>query len=109
MSGTCKILWDDRELPGAQRTLEFVTEKWVHVRKALPFLPPGKVRWSVYNPQATSTYSDGVGKVRAKITVWVLNAFHSFCKGIKERVSRHALLEASAIKQGIASEGHQMV
>lgn len=63
LSGQCKILWEDRQLPGAQRTMEFVTEKWVYVQNALPFEVPGKVKWSPYNPPPRSTFSENVGKV----------------------------------------------
>ena len=63
MSGRCHILWEERELPGAERTIEFVTQKWVHIRNALPFEAPGKVKWSPYNPAATQKYTEGAQKV----------------------------------------------
>ena len=64
MSGHCRILWEERELPGAERTIEFVTQKWVHVRNALPFQATGKVKWSPYNPAATQKYTEGAQTVR---------------------------------------------
>lgn len=35
---------------GAQRTLEFVTSCWVHVKDALPIMTEGPVQLSPYNP-----------------------------------------------------------
>jgi hypothetical protein len=63
LSGRCSILWDEKQLPGAQRTMKFVTQKWVHIRNALPFKTPGPVKWSPYNPLPTSQYCEAAGKV----------------------------------------------
>lgn len=64
LSGRCSILWDEKQLPGAQRTMKFVTQKWVHIRNALPFKTPGPVKWSPYNPLPTSQYCEAAGKDR---------------------------------------------
>ena len=64
LSGYCTILWDETDLPGAQRTMHFVTEKWAFVRKAFPFETPGKVRWSPYNPPPSTIFSENIGKVK---------------------------------------------
>ncbi|BDA45400.1 probable flavohemoprotein at C-terminar half [Coccomyxa sp. Obi] len=50
LTGHAQILWDDRSLPGAQRTLEFVTSRWVHVKGGLPIRTEGPVQLSPYNP-----------------------------------------------------------
>ena len=64
LSGQCQVLWDEVDLPGAQRTMEFVTQKWVHIREALPFKQSAaKVKWSPYNPLPTSQYFAGSDKV----------------------------------------------
>ena len=67
LSGSCSILWDERHLPGAQRTMEFQTEKWVHVRGALPLRAPAGVNWSPYNPLPTWQFDPSEGKVSARL------------------------------------------
>ena len=67
LSGTCSILWDERHLPGAQRTMEFQTEKWVHVRGALPLRAPDRVNWSPYNPLPTWQFNPAEGTVSARL------------------------------------------
>lgn len=40
----------DVSVAGAQRTLEFVTSRWIHVKGALPIRTEGPVQLSPYNP-----------------------------------------------------------
>ena len=55
LSGTTEIHWDDTALPGAQRTIHFQTEAWVHVTGALPIHQRGSVHSSPYNPSPPSS------------------------------------------------------
>ena len=50
LSGHAEVLWDETSLPGAQRTVSFQTEEWVHVKGALPIQQHGFVESSPYNP-----------------------------------------------------------
>lgn len=50
LSGLAEVQWDETSLPGAQRTVAFQTEEWVHVRGALPMQQHGAVESSPYNP-----------------------------------------------------------
>lgn len=50
LSGHAEVLWDETSLPGAQRTVSFQTEEWVHVKGALPIQQHGSVESSPYNP-----------------------------------------------------------
>lgn len=55
LSGTTEIHWDETALPGAQRTIYFQTEGWVHVTGALPIHQRGSVHSSPYNPSPPSS------------------------------------------------------
>ncbi|KAK9901386.1 hypothetical protein WJX75_009774 [Coccomyxa subellipsoidea] len=68
LTGHGKILFDERSLPGAQRTLEFVTCRWVHVKGGLPISTEGPVQltWTISShPQqiaATGKFTISVKK-----------------------------------------------
>ncbi len=53
LSGRAEIHWDRVDLPGAQRTIIFQTEEWVHVEGALP-KQQGAVESSPCNPTPPS-------------------------------------------------------
>eukprot|EP00803_Ostreobium_quekettii_P000500 evm.model.scf_238EXC.13 EVM.evm.TU.scf_238EXC.13 scf_238EXC:112229-115052(+) len=50
VSGRATILFEERDLPGAQRTVEFRAEEFSHVRGALPLTVEGEAELSPYNP-----------------------------------------------------------
>ena len=51
LSGSCQILWDQHDLPGAERTLQFTTQAWSFAPRGIPVLPPDEaVGYSPYNP-----------------------------------------------------------
>ncbi len=54
LSGRAEVHWDQVDLPGAQRTIIFQTEEWVHVKGALPIKQQGAVESSPYNPAPPS-------------------------------------------------------
>ena len=54
LSGRAEVHWDQVDLPGAQRTIIFQTEEWVHVKQALPIKQQGAVESSPYNPTPPS-------------------------------------------------------
>ncbi len=54
LSGRAEVHWDQVDLPGAQRTIIFQTEEWVHVKGALPIKQQGTVESSPYNPTPPS-------------------------------------------------------
>lgn len=54
LSGRAEVRWDQVDLPGAQRTIIFQTEEWVHVKGALPIKQQGPVESSPYNPTPPS-------------------------------------------------------
>ena len=54
LSGRAEVHWDQVDLPGAQRTIIFQTEEWVHVKGALPIKQQGQVESSPYNPTPPS-------------------------------------------------------
>ena len=55
LSGHAEVQWQKTDLPGAQRTVAFQTEEWVHVKGALPFSHKGPVESSPYNPTPPQT------------------------------------------------------
>lgn len=63
LSGKAHILFDDHELPGAERSIEFVTERWVHIERALPVRAPGPVDFSPFNPRGPYKYSETLVQV----------------------------------------------
>ncbi|BDA45470.1 probable 3-ketosteroid-9-alpha-monooxygenase, ferredoxin reductase at C-terminar half [Coccomyxa sp. Obi] len=66
LSGRACILFDDHELPGAERSIEFVTERWVRIEGALPVRAPGPVDFSPFNPRGPYQYSETLVKERIK-------------------------------------------
>lgn len=63
LSGRARILFDDHELPGAERSIEFVTERWVRIEGALPVRAPGPVEFSPFNPRGPYQYSETLVQV----------------------------------------------
>ena len=55
LSGRAEVQWQNTDLPGAQRTVAFQTQEWVHVKGALPFSHKGPVESSPYNPTPPQT------------------------------------------------------
>ncbi|CAD7703928.1 unnamed protein product [Ostreobium quekettii] len=68
VSGRAAVLFEDRTLPGAQRTVEFRVEEFSHVRAALPLAVKGPVEASPHNPVAVGEGDDRVQLVEC---VWV--------------------------------------
>ena len=65
LSGNAEVQWNKTDLPGAQHTIVFHTQEWVHVKGALPVQQLGPVDSSPYNP----TPPDLLGKVvRSHVT-----------------------------------------
>ena len=55
LTGTCSILWDQHDLPGAERTLQFTTQAWNWAPGGIPLAPSGDaVKPSPYNPAIES-------------------------------------------------------
>ena len=51
LSGSCQILWDQHDLPGAERTLQFATQAWNWAPGGIPVTTSGEpVKPSPYNP-----------------------------------------------------------
>ncbi|CAL8471002.1 g10544 [Coccomyxa elongata] len=64
LTGNAEVLWDDHSLPGAQRILQFVTSRWVHVKGALPIRVEGPVQLSPYNPLPSNSNSAAITGLR---------------------------------------------
>jgi hypothetical protein len=60
LTGRAQILFDEHDMPGAERTIEFVTERWVRVEAALPIRAPGPVSYSPFNPRGPYQYSESL-------------------------------------------------
>eukprot|EP00208_Stichococcus_sp_RCC1054_P001207 CAMPEP_0206146014 /NCGR_PEP_ID=MMETSP1473-20131121/29247_1 /ASSEMBLY_ACC=CAM_ASM_001109 /TAXON_ID=1461547 /ORGANISM="Stichococcus sp, Strain RCC1054" /LENGTH=576 /DNA_ID=CAMNT_0053542437 /DNA_START=347 /DNA_END=2074 /DNA_ORIENTATION=+ len=67
LTGNGSVLWDERSLPGAQRTMKFDTVKWVHVLGALPITTRGPVQPSPYNPLPASADGSTASVVGLKL------------------------------------------
>ncbi|KAK9904261.1 hypothetical protein WJX75_008022 [Coccomyxa subellipsoidea] len=64
LTGRAQILFDEHDMPGAERTIEFVTERWVRVEAALPIRAPGPVSYSPFNPRGPYQYSESLVQER---------------------------------------------
>ena len=91
LSGSCQILWDQHDLPGAERTLQFTTQAWNFAPGGIPVTTSGDpVGPSPYNPAAASwLYSGDAAKVLLhKPEVHVLEA--PAPNSLKRRTARTA-------------------
>lgn len=57
--------WDEHALPGAERTLYFITKEWIRVERGIPVHVEGSVTMSPYNPLPEYAYNAGVAQVGA--------------------------------------------
>ena len=68
LSGHAEVQWEEADLPGAQRSVAFQTEEWVHVEGALPIKQQGLTHMSPHNPTrlrlATGMHGLGVSTFR---------------------------------------------
>ena len=53
LCGRAAVDFEERSLPGAQRTVRFVVERWRHARSALPIEPAPLLEASPHNPRSS--------------------------------------------------------
>jgi hypothetical protein len=68
VTGEARVAFEERTLPGAQRTLHFVVHAWRHVARALPILPAPVLEASPYNPRPAAGQPAAAAAAAVQVT-----------------------------------------